>query len=582
VVPAFGRRRRWVDGLALLIYLGAAVWVTGRGWVDVHGRLLGSRPNDQAFNEWMLSYGAHATTRLENPFFTTLQNAPDGINLMSNVGMQLIGILLTPMTLIAGAPFSYLFLITGNLAGTAAAWYWVLARHLSLSRPAAFIGGACCAFLPALVSHSNGHPHITAQWLVPFIVWRVLVLTRPQTRPVRDGLILSGFIVAQFFIGLEILFLTAFGLAVAALAYLVVRPREAAGVLRPVLTGLGVTAVTVAVVTAYPLWMQFAGPQHRIGHPGTADQYALSFGALVGYATESLAGGPTSARSTAPNTTEEAAFFGWSLLVLLVVIVIWLRREPVVRILAGTGVLTALLADGTRLSWHRADPGVPGPYALLDGLPIVDAMVVSRFALITTVTVALLLAIAAERIVRSPAVAAERLPVRLIAGGALVAALLPLAPTPLPAGGRAPIPTFITDGGWRKYVGPGRTLVPVPVDNMRSVHWSVAGRLGFAVPQGYFLGPVSATDDTGRWGVEPRPTSALLVAVARGERDPDTITEADRIAALADVRHWKADALVLGEYPRAAELRRTLDALYGPGQPVADVWLWDVRALTNG
>ena len=126
----------------------------------------------------MLAYAAHAATHLQNPFFTTLQNAPDRVNLMTNVGMQLPGIVLTPVTLLLGAPFAYLLFITLNLAGTGYAWYHVLSRHVVSSRAAAFLGGLICAFAPALVSHSNGHPHITAQWLVPFIVWRVVRLSR--------------------------------------------------------------------------------------------------------------------------------------------------------------------------------------------------------------------------------------------------------------------------------------------------------------------------------------------------------------------------------------------------------------------
>ena len=48
-------------------------------------------------------------------------------------------------------------LLTVGLAGTAAAWYWVLSRHLVTSRVAAWIGGLWCGFCPAMVAHANGH-----------------------------------------------------------------------------------------------------------------------------------------------------------------------------------------------------------------------------------------------------------------------------------------------------------------------------------------------------------------------------------------------------------------------------------------
>jgi hypothetical protein len=576
---AAGRRRR-VDLLVALVFLAGALWVTGRGWLDVDGRWLGARPDDQGFNEWMLAYQAHAVSHLENPFFTTLQNAPAGVNLMTNVGLQLPGLVLAPVTLLLGAPFAYLLFITLNLAGTGYAWYHVLSRHLVASRAAAFVGGLCCAFTPGLVSHSSGHPHITAQWLAPLILWRVVKLARGG-HVLRDGLLLGVLVTAQFFVSLEILFLIALGCAMVVAGYALVRPREALRRARPLLAGLLVTGVLVGLAAAYPLWMQFAGPQHRVGHPGNPDAYALKLGSYVRYATESIAGSPTSASGWAPNATEQASFYGWSLLVLAVAAGWWLRREVVVRVLVLVAVVSAVLSIGTTWTWDTRRTTVPAPFALVENLPVFDSMVAGRFALITTAALAVLLAVAGDRL-RAPALRAQ--PAGRLAGAlgavAALAALLPILPTPLPATGRVPVPHFVTGGGWRDHVAPGRTLVPVPVADMTSLHWSTAALAGFAVPQGYFLAPVSATDPTGRWGVEPQPTAKLLTAVARGQRDT-TVTPADVAQARADARYWKADAVALPRTPRQAALRTVLDALYGPGVRVDDVWLWDVRPYTR-
>ncbi|MEU0154547.1 hypothetical protein [Micromonospora fulviviridis] len=571
---------RVVDLIVGLAFLLGAFWVTGRGWLDVDGRLLGSRPDDQGFNEWMLAYAAHAVAHLENPFFTTLQNAPDGVNLMANVGMQLPGVLLTPVTLLGGASLSYLVLITLNLAGTAFAWYWVLSRHLIGSRAAAVVGGLFCAFAPAMITHSNGHPHITAQWLVPFLVWRVVRLTRSGS-PVREGLILGALVAAQFFISVEILFLIALGALMATVAYLVLRPRETLRLAPRALAALAVAGVLVLLVTAYPLWMQFAGPQHRIGHPGDPDVYTLRLRSFVAYATESIGGGPDSARGLAPNTTEQASFYGWPVVVLVAVAAVALRRELAVRVLAVVAFVSGVLSLGSTLSWGPEKSDIPAPFVLLRGLPIVDAMVIARFALITTVAVGLLLALAVARVeglaARTPRLAA---PVRLLAAAALVAALLPMLPTPLPAKGRVPVPQFVTSGEWRQHVAEGHTLVPVPVHNMTSINWGSGALTGFAVPQGYFLGPTSPTDDTGRWGTPPRPTALLLTAVGAGTRPP-TVSAAEREQAVADVRWWRADAVVLPEHAHEAELKAFLDACFGPGRRVRDVWLWDVRPLNR-
>jgi hypothetical protein len=568
-------RLRPADLYAALVMLAGALWVTGRGWLDADGRFLGRRANDQAFNEWMLAHAARAVTHLDNPFFTTLQNAPDGVNLVTNVGLLLPGLLLTPVTLLGGPALAYVVLITANLAATGFAWYWALSRHLVASRAAAVLGGVFCAFAPALISHSSGHPHITAQWLVPFIVWRVVLLARPGRRAVRDGLILGTLVVLQFFVSVEILLLLATACALLGAGYLALRWREARRALPGAIATLAVTAALVLAATAYPLWMMFLGPQSRVGHPGATDVLALKLGAFPAFATQSLAGGPEGVRGLTPNATEEAAFFGWPVLVVAVAATVWLRRALAVRLLAGLALVTAVLATGTTLTWGARRSDLPAPFALLEHVPPFDAMVVARFALITTAALGVLLALAADRLRDLPGPAG----VRVAAGIALVAAVLPVLPLPLPAAGRPAVPSFVADGGWRSYVGPGRTLVPVPIDNQRPIRWAAAAGVEFAVPQGYFLGPTSPTDRTGRWGTPARPTSALLTQVGDGKRS-GAVTAAEREQARVDVRHWRADAVVLGAHPREERLREALDGLFGPGRRVEDVWLWDVRSLT--
>jgi len=122
--------------------------------------------------------------------------------------------------------------------------------------------------------------------------------------------------------------------------------------------------------------------------------------------------------------------------------------------------------------------------------------------------------------------------------------------------------------------------VPVPVHNMTSIRWGSAAGADFAVPQGYFLGPVSDEDRSGRWGVPPRPTAVLLTSVGAGERGTE-VSEAERAQAVTDVRYWQADAVVLPEHRRQAELQAVLTACFGPGRQVDDVWVWDVRPVTR-
>jgi hypothetical protein len=214
---------------------------------------------------------------------------------------------------------------------------------------------------------------------------------------------------------------------------------------------------------------------------------------------------------------------------------------------------------------------------VLQHAPVINQVVIARFALITTAAIGLLLAIGVDRFL---AVAAEvgqaRLPLRLIGAAALIAVLVPVAPMPLKVTTRPPVPEFITSGDWKAYVRPGHTLVPVPLDGIRSISWGTAAGVGFAVPMGYFVGPTSATDLHGRWGVEPQPTTKLLYAAEAGTL-PE-VTAAQKAQAAADAAYWKAQAMVLPKAGFRPEVLTLMTELYGAPRSVDDVWVWPIAS----
>ncbi|HET9517989.1 MAG TPA: hypothetical protein VFO77_09715, partial [Actinoplanes sp.] len=105
----------------------------------------------------------------------------------------------------------------------------------------------------------------------------------------------------------------------------------------------------------------------------------------------------------------------------------------------------------------------------------------------------------------------------------------------------------------------------------------------FAIPRGYFMGPVDPPDDrTGSWMAPRRPTSSLLQAVAQTGRRP-VVIGADRQAAVADLRYWRAGVLVLGRHEHADALGATVSDLLGrQPQQIGGARIWDVRDLAVG
>src|SRR5438270_1879027 len=519
-LPGWLRRHR--SGLLTGgIYLVLALWVYARLWVSPGRRLVGDGQDHQLFI-WMLGHAARSVAHLQNPLFTTRLNAPTGVNLLANTSVLGLGIPLAPVTLLFGAQVRFALLGLLSLAGTAGGWYYVLSRRLVSSKVSAAVAGGMCGFAPGLIAHSPGHLHIIAQFLVPFIVLYVLRLAEPG-RAVRHGLILGLLVTYQVFISEEVLLLTALACGCVVALYALLRWRQVRPAVGTFLVGLAVAAGVAGVLLAYPLWFQFLGPQHVRGLPFDPHLFVTDVVAYPKFPGQSLAGDPQGAVRLASNAGEENAFFGWPLLVVAVAVVVWLRREVMVRVLAVTGLVFAALSLGNHVVVGARQTGIPGPFRLLARLPVLDMALPTRFSLILAPILAALLALAGDRLLRASQGEAllgdgSRLPIRWLTLGTAAMALVPLVPMPLHGFDPPPVPAFISAGTWRTYVPDGRTVVPVPLprfDAMAGMRWAATTDGDLPLPRGFFIGPDGTPAHKGVFEPPAQPTADLLAAVAR-------------------------------------------------------------------
>jgi len=576
-------KRAWApaDTWIMFAYLLFAFILFNGLWLDLNHGYMWNSASDQNMWEWFFSVTADNVLHLRNPLISDFQNYPLGVNMMSNTAMLGLSIPLAPVTLTFGPTVTWAIALTGGVAGSAAAWYWVFSRHLVRSRTAAAIGGAVCGFAPSMISHANAHPNFVAWFLMPFIALKIIHLSRGE-RPVRNGVILGFMLAYQIFLGEEPLFIGALTFVVFGLAYVLSKPREFRPMVRPLSIGLGIAIGITLVIVAYPLWWQFFGPQsyQTLEHGPVGNDTA----AFTRFATQSIAGDPQAAADVSMNRTEENAFFGWPLIVLMIVVTAWLWRDRVARSMAIAMFLMAWLSTGRELIVAHDNTGVPGPWAWLYDFPLFDSVLESRYAMGCVPLIGALLALATDRVfsaAESPD--GPQLPVRLMWVGAVIAVLLPIAPTALLVKDRPSTPQFFADGTWRQFVAPGGTVVPVPLPsggNSEPLHWQVDAGLGFAMPEGYFIGPNSETDRRGRYGAIQRPTSILLDEVRDSGIIPE-VTDAQRDDAVADLRFWHADVLVLTPREYDAALRATVELLLRkPGEFIDGAYVWDVQSLT--
>ncbi|MGW0433147.1 hypothetical protein ACWDV4_11490 [Micromonospora sp. NPDC003197] len=601
---AWWQRRPWrIDTVVVAGYLLVASYVTSRLW---HPERMVHMENDQMLLEWMLARAAQAVTQGENPFYSNQLNAPDGINLMANISVLGFGIPLTPVTVLFGSQTTFVLSLILSLGGTAAAWYLFLSRRLVRSRFAAALGGLFCGFAPGMIAQAGGHLHMVAQFLVPAILW--IVFSPVTNKILRQGVLLGLLVSYQVFLAEEVLLFLVLACGLFTVVHVLVDRSGARRLARAFLSRIAVGAGIALVLLAYPLWYQFFGPGHYRGLPFNKESYALDLSSFTTSGQQSITGHEQASRLLAPNATEENSFFGLALIVLCVVVVIWLWRRPMVKALAVCGLIFAVLSLGVQVRVNGELTDLPGLYRLISAIPLIDLAVPARFPLICIPIVAILLALSLDQVFRSasaagaspagdvrpaseaapagaasPAIGAtarEGVPVRLLWTGAVLAVLLPLVPTPIRADPVWPVPEFVASGQWRSYVPPGRTLVPVPPSGggeaTAGMYWSARTRLAFTAPGGYFIGPTSPDDPTGRWGPVDRPTAVLLNEVARTGQIPP-ITDEHRRQAIEDLRHWRAAIVVQGGLHRGYPVKETVDLLLGPGQEISGAWVWDVR-----
>ncbi len=584
----------WRSHLAVAaIALGLAVFVTSGLWADPYRHGLAVNLGDQAFFEWLLGYGVYVIGNGADPYFADVLNAPAGVNLAANTSITVLIVLFAPLTHLLGPQVSFVTILTLNLAGAAFAWYLFLGRYVTRHRLAAAVGGLFCGFAPGFISHANGHLNWSAGWVAPLVLWWVLKLREPG-RWLRNGLILGVLVAVGFSVAAEGLFFTALASGVFLTTWALARATrgEARAALPTVLKGLGVTAAVAGSLLAYPLYMHFAGPQSFSGTGFNQRHYVEDAAAYVGYSSRSLAATAGFDDSDlASNPTEETSFFGLPLVVLVVVAMalLWRSADPgrraTLRGLAVVAVVFAVLSFGPRLRVSGDEKDFPLPYAALAHVPLFDSALPARFALVVAGVIAIVLAMAVDRLLTVRP--APRLRAAVVLAFAL--ALVPLIPTALPTAQRFGEPAFIANGTWKNYVRDGGVISALPFANNSSAdaqRWQAytmaRGGEQFRIPDGYFLGP-GGENGTGRIGPPWHRTDWILLRAARNGELAD-IDDRDRRQAREDFAYWNIEAVFLADQITGASgpdfraaVEITARELLGEPERVDDVLVWRIR-----
>jgi hypothetical protein len=426
----------WLIGCC---YALGAVAVTCRLWADPATRAQAGDVQDVNLFAWFMRYEATAIAHGRLPALTTAAlNPPHGVSLMWNTSLLLPGVLLAPVTLLAGPLVTLTLVLTLGFAGSAASLYLVL-RRWGASLAAAAIGGAVYGFSPALLNSGIGHYHLQFAVLPPLIIDALLRIVTGRGGAMRIGIWLGVLAAAQLFTGEELLSDTALACLVLVLVLVASQPRGVSVKARHAAIGIATGVAVMLVICGRALWEQFRGPltEHYAprfthytsflsAHPSV---FVTPPGDLLFHTSASAA----VAAAYPGHMTEYLAYLGWPLLVLLVAAAIRYWRHPPVRVMAVTFAVLELLSLGG--SYRVAGPFLPWHW--LQGLPVFAELIPDRLAIFADGAAAAVLAFALDR-------ARQEAPVRgdhARAGPArLAVCVCPAAPGTGRPGARGPDP----------------------------------------------------------------------------------------------------------------------------------------------
>ena len=595
------------QALVLAGYLAGAIAVTWHLWADPAGRIVAGNPHDADLFAWYLRYTATSLSHGQLPALVTSRlNAPQGVSVLWNTSVLLPGILLAPVTVLAGPQVSLTVLMTAGFAGSAATMMAVL-RRWRVSLGAAALAGAIYGFSPALVQSGIGHYNLQFAVLPPLIVDAGLRLffvpagpgqTAPASRrqSIGAGSWLGLLAAAQFFIAEEMLALTALTGIILALCLAVLRP---ASVLRSLanlrwLAGTAAATVVTLLITGIALLTQFAGPLTQRGSPFLLDYFKNDltvFADPSSFVLWHTASSAAAAAALPGGGPEQLGYLGWPMIVVLAAGLAAGWRDRRIPAFA----LAVLALDLLSLGAHPEVEGVTSqhltlPWQWLAALPVLGFALPDRLSILADGVAAVLLALLLDWSARAARAAwsGRRAAVRVavVRTAVVLVAVLPLVPAPLPAvaASRPPARWSAALTSLRLAHGATVLVVPVPEPTLTvPMRWQAATGADISLIGGYFIGPAwNGLAYVG--GNGPRPTAtyldALWLASPAGRRaDPGAAPVPPPVrpplaTVRGDLAYWRP-AAVLADTTAGTALGQYLISILGtPAVEDGQVMAW--------
>ena len=596
----------WLFGLCSYLPLAALGYLPV--WTHWSSQLNGCNCWDQILQEWFIHWTPSAIVHGHSVLVTNYIDAPNGINVMWNASVLGLGALASPLTQTIGVVHTMAILMTLSIALSASAMFILLRRWIRWL-PAAWLGGLVYGFSTfALEESSTGRVIFVFMAIPPLIILAIDKLIQEEWSPIKAGTIIGVLTAAQLFVSEEILAITTFFaglvLLILALLYRTMVGQRLMGFVRAAIAA----TITFTLLTVYPLYVQFLGPDRITGPPQSHAQLALFSSDLasiitpgrvqwINFAWTDRISGAFSAASAG----EVTFYIGLPLLLLLLASIALLHTHTLVRIFAPVALFSFWCSMGPHLLIGNHHTHLPGIDALLVHVPILGDIVPSRFAVVFWFSIAVLFAVALEeghswlRRVLAPAIERRQslsvaaaptrvqisrrrtLTARLSALIALlvgIGVLIPIVPAWPYEQRPANVPPFFTTQDVQQV--PSGSLIatyPYPITGTASpMLWQAESDMRYRMLGGYAIGP--GPDGTGTFFPDPNPIEYCLNSVYSSGTSPAWLCHSWYLAQW--VRKLGVTSVIAGGgQPHIRLAVKVLSAALGaPPRYVGGVWLW--------
>lgn len=560
-------------GLTTLVLVRCLVqpdaWVSGEG--------------DEVLEEWFLGWVPWAITHGHNPLVTPLIDHPAGVNLMWNTSLPLLGLLGAPIEWLLGPRVEYHVWLTVGITLSGFFAYLFVSRRTRLVP--AIICGVIYAFSPFMAFQATGHLHEAFAAGPPLLLLLFDDLLVRRTRSMRRTGVYVGLVVAaQLLISEEVL-ASELVMAPVLLAILAYTSRGTPGAnviggLRRLAGILAVAGPVALLIVAYPLIVQFLGPQRISGPAQTSDYFVTDLLNVVVPNGQWLTTGG-GLRIAAGFYPESRSYISVPGLLLLGGIMFGLRRQRAAR-WASLGMAAAfVLSLGAHVQFdnQHASPALPLPGAVLDHIPLLDSLLPGRLSMYTFLFAGVLVALGLDA--AWGLLPTRVLPVVTTAGMTAITLVALTPPLPLsalphsvPAYFNRAVLTGVPDGS-TVLVAPWQTgTYPTGVgSDVGPLLWQEVAAYRFAMPSGYAIVP--GPDGRARLVAPGQDVAAELVRTWFTGQGLDPTDPSVRASTLQTLRGWHLSAIVLGPMPHRDVVVRFFATLLGrPPISTGGVELW--------